>query len=208
MILDIHDRWVICTPTKTGTTSLTALLTQQSPVATKELPVHRPDWDHPVPDRLMTCRHPLDRWVSMWYFLQRDKSRMHAAAVEGLAAFANEFFKRYDEYDWSGRWWADIEAYMWLAPQWRFVERFRPTSLHDVTADGGASVATHLNTTYGYNVQRVPHLRKSRERETWQAVMAELRELSPPLYDRLLSWTEIDFSTLCRYFDYELPRAY
>lgn len=196
MILDIHDRWVICTPTKTGTTSLTALLTQQCSHATKELPVHRPDWDHPVPDRLMTCRHPLDRWVSMWYFLMRDRSRMHQAAVQGLAPFAAEFFKRYEEYDWSGRWWADIEAYMWLAPQWMFMERFSPTSLHDVVQDGGVSVAEHLNARYGYGLSKVPHLRKSRERESWQVVMFKLKQLDTELYAKLMNWASLDFMKL------------
>lgn len=196
MILDMQNRWVICTPTKTGTTSLTSLLTQQRSYGTKELPVHRPDWDYPVQDRLMTCRHPLDRWVSMWYFLQRDRSRMHAAAKEGLAPFATEFFKRYDEYDWNGRWWADIEAYMWLAPQYMFIDRFRPTSLHDVTQDNGASVVEHLNKHYGYGLTKVPHLRKSKEREAWGVVMDMLQEQSPHLYDRLVMWSATDFKEL------------
>lgn len=196
MILDMHDRWVICTPTKTGTTSLTVLLTQQYSHATKELPVHRPDWDPLVADRLMTCRHPLDRWVSMWYFLQRDRSRMHQAAVQGLVPFAEEFFKRYDEYDWSGRWWADIEAYMWLAPQWMFVDRFKPTSLHDVTLDNGASVVEHLNSRYGYGLSKVPHLRKSKDRAKWQSVVNVLRESNGRLWERLMLWAERDFYVL------------
>lgn len=196
MILDMQDRWVICTPTKTGTTSLTVLLTQQNSHATKELPVHRPDWDHPVADRLMTCRHPLDRWVSMYYFLQRDRSRMHQAAVQGLVPFATEFFKRYDEYDWSGRWWADIEAYMWLAPQRLFIDRFKPTSLHDVTLDSGASIIEHLNTKYGYSITKIPHLRKSREREPWKTVVDMLREQDASLWARLIEWAERDFYAL------------
>lgn len=203
MILDFRDRWVVCTPTKTGTTSLTALLCERTKFCgVKVLPVHRPDADPAVKDRLMTVRNPIDRWCSMYYFLRRDRSRMHQFAaqgdglLDGLVPFAEEFFRRYDAIDWAHWLHADEAEYMWLWPLWRFAERFNPSTMWDVTQDSGRSLLKHLSSSYGYTFKDMPHMRRSKERESTADTMSHLCNLRVDLYDRVYAWASKDFDLL------------
>lgn len=207
MIEDIKARWVICTPTKTGTTSTTALLCQKmSACAYKILPVHRPDCEETITDRLMTAREPLDRFMSMYKFLQRDRSRMHQYALEGFVPFVREFYKRWDEADWA-TWHLHIDTYMWLAPQRRFLEHFKPTSIHFVVEDGGKSILDHLSKTYGYEFPPMPHLRKAKDRgekaptESEHEDLRQLKREEFSLYQRLMDDVIVDQQELEKWRD-------
>lgn len=180
-----HDRWVVCTPTKTGTTSLTSLLTQRTNYGVKCLPVHRPDAHPSIPDRIMTVRHPLERFVSMYRFLQRDKSRMHKFALQGIEPFCREYFRRYDELE--GR--DTVDEYMWFWPLTKFIDVFQPTVLVDVTVDGGAWVVDYFERTYGYTLPDMGHLRNSKRSESWHDVLVRL---PTSLLARVFEWAQVD----------------
>lgn len=184
MVIDIRDRWVICMPTKTGTTSLTALLTKRvSSCGVQLLPKHAPNLNQceGVPDRLLTVRHPLDRFCSMYYHLQREGGRGRAFALESIDSFAAQVVAR------STSVWDEWSLWSWSLT--RYVEVFKPTSIWDCTVDDGAALCKHLAEAYGYDVEEMPHLRKSKDRDDWRSTVARM---DPAVRSQLEAWAEAD----------------
>lgn len=95
----LSPRWIICSPTKTGTQSLEATLTKRSVVAQMIRPRHRMDpWDcYPnVELVVMLRRNPLSRFVSMYNHYVRQPYWTHndEPIVDTLEQYAAEFFMR------------------------------------------------------------------------------------------------------------------
>lgn len=78
MILANDNSWVMCTPTKVGSTSLEATLINRLKIAHnifQESPYqHGPKYQHGAmyhgkAERILIVRHPLERWSSIYWFM-------------------------------------------------------------------------------------------------------------------------------------------
>lgn len=97
MLLAKNKSWVLCTPSKTGSSSLIATLVDKLKVADH----YRPGEDsnrhgtvyHGKAERLLIVRHPLERWSSIYWYAQKKEGRfLHKYSYD-----VNEYFEAWME---------------------------------------------------------------------------------------------------------------
>lgn len=104
MIVHNKCKWVICTPTKTGTYSLEATLIDRLNVAYKHQPIisvvgyrHMTEYDGPG-NRILVIRHPLERWASIYWFTRMHMLRGNGIYLSNFAwdvnVYAKEWYRR------------------------------------------------------------------------------------------------------------------
>lgn len=184
MIVSFDKRWVICCPTKTGTTSLTSLLTERvASLAWQRLPKHTPYFHEEAASRIITCRHPLDRFCSMYYHLLREKGCGQKYALDGLDTFAEKFLEMAIEPDW-------IDWSIWTWTVRRMAEVFKATHFFDVTVDDGGLLLDFLRYEHSAVIPKtMGHLRRSKARSDWRSTIDQLRS---DLRDRIIEWAAPD----------------
>jgi hypothetical protein len=168
MIHDLKGRWVVCTPAKNGSKSITSALRH---VSEKVTPMNRADAPDSFKERIMCVRHPLDRWVSMYLWAARDGAWAHKFAVQGVVTYAEHFLKTIES-GGTGRRDSDV---MWLWPQNTIAYVFKPTLLFDNVVDGGQAMLTYMSETYGYHLNDVmPPINVTSGRPTSASVLDQL----------------------------------
>lgn len=73
MIVENNNKWIICTPAKTGSYSLENTLIKGLGVAHKLEANNRVDcqYNGKIKRRILIVRHPLERWSSMFWFARQ-----------------------------------------------------------------------------------------------------------------------------------------
>lgn len=104
MILTNDQKFVICTPPKTGSSSLLATLVDRLGVAHK----HRPDGEanrhgtlyEGKAERILIVRHGLERWSSLFWFAFKKKTQfLHSYAEQGPDAYVEKWFESREKDD-------------------------------------------------------------------------------------------------------------
>lgn len=174
----------MCTPSKTGTLSAIGRFCNHPVWAIKIKPLHEPKspMDGDPHRRILTVRHPLDRWTSMYYYLLRDSCWLHKYARVSIDALAEEWLRQKDE-ELGPR-----GYFMWTWNLSRYVNVFQPTDVFDVTLDNGDSLIELISKLNGVELRKLPHAHRSKHRVGWLETLAPLRERRPDLVARLVAW--------------------
>lgn len=89
--------WVLCTPSKTGSTSLATTLINRLGVAHREGSQHSTICHHTGAQRIMVVRNPFDRWASMYSFCKAKRPKAYLSEfTSNINLFANEWIKQID----------------------------------------------------------------------------------------------------------------
>lgn len=95
MLLDYKYRWVVCTPSKTGSTALEASFRGLG--ALKLSPRHRCDIDMGAPLKILIVRHPVERLVSMYHFLTTERTgKAYGSKCRSFAEFLDKLHEDYE----------------------------------------------------------------------------------------------------------------
>lgn len=178
MIIAKDGRWCICTPKKTGTHSLNSALTQRTNYGVLVSPWHGREWDGDGL-RIIVAREPLERFVSMYYFVKRVQSAWLKAYDHSFETWASEFFRRPVEEN----------------PDWRlnlcgYLNEFRVDDRFTIWKT--ETLGDDLNALCDRFVMNVPSVSDLNSTKNRPPVAEALDQLSPKTLDSLYEWARPD----------------
>lgn len=151
----------ICTPPKTGTVSLQAALVPK--YATKTSGRHTMEYNGRG-YRMITVRHPLERWASMYWFTKQKSHR--GIFMAGFAETPNTYAD-----EWVRRRFKTPMYHTWLSSQSEYFNCFEATS-YAKQEDGFDELLIELR-HYGINIT-IPHLNVTTVKHSWQETARQL----------------------------------
>jgi hypothetical protein len=158
VLIDIANRWTICTPCKAGCMSLEATLRDRSDAAIQIDGRHGYRRVEGVEDRLMIVRHPVDRWVSMYWFIRKHigRSCYFQEYATSMAEFAVEWDKRCEAGE--NHWWFYSQAFM--------AKHYDPTLVFRLEENGVEKICEYLRQRYNAIVPRASHTNRNHHKGT------------------------------------------
>lgn len=185
MVVSKDRKWVICTPKKTGTHSLNAVLCDKTNYAQVISPWHGRTWNGNGV-RILIVRHPIERFVSMYYFVKRVRSAWLKRYDTSFNEWANQFFNH------------PIE----VNPDWRlnlcgYEQEFQPHCWFKTENLQGC--LDYLIEKFGYILPSVPHHYRTKDRPSVMEAWDQLTSLNKA---SLARWAAPDLRRYDYAFDF------